>query len=353
MRLTRNPSFLRQAGTMAAVLAAVVAAACIVDGGRCALWAAGAGLAMGTLFAVFSEMRSRQVMRLASEVDEVLHEGRRIDFSDYREGDLAILKNQLSKMVATLRDTGMRLEQEKGALADALADVSHQIRTPLTAMGLMVPVIENSANATERARTLRDLERMIDRVGWLVSTLLKVAKVDAGAFRVQKARVDAARMAHDALSPLAAALDLHDIACVIDASEGASFTGDAAWSAEALENVLKNCMEHTPAGGTIRVEVREDALACRIRVTDTGPGIAPEDLPHIFERFYRGRQAESVEQDAARDAKGSAASRPTQGFGIGLALAQSLVSAQGGTLRAGCAPEGGARFDMTFPKMTV
>ena len=74
-----------------------------------------------------------------------------------------------------------------------------------TAMGLMVPVIENSANATERARTLRDLERMIDRVGWLVSTLLKVAKVDAGAFRVQKARVDAARMAHDALSPLAAA----------------------------------------------------------------------------------------------------------------------------------------------------
>ena len=127
-------------------------------------------------------------MRLASEVDEVLHEGRRIDFSDYREGDLAILKNQLSKMVATLRDTGMRLEQEKGALADALADVSHQIRTPLTAMGLMVPVIENSANARTRAHPAR-LERMIDRVGWLVSTLLKVAKVDAGAFRVQKARV--------------------------------------------------------------------------------------------------------------------------------------------------------------------
>ena len=213
---------------------------------------------------------------------------------------------------------------------------------------------------------------MIDRVGWLVSTLLKVAKVDAGAFRVQKVHVDAARMAHDALSPLAAALDLHDIACTIDASEGASFTGDAAWSAEALENVLKNCMEHTPSGGAIRVEVREDALACRIRVTDTGPGIAPEDLPHVFERFYRGGQAERVEQGAARDAgqgaepqeqgtgertcpapQGRAASRSAQGFGIGLALAQSLVSAQRGTLRASNAPEGGARFDMTFPKMNV
>ena len=171
MRLTRNPSFLRQAGTMAAVLAAVVAAACIVDGGRCALWAAGAGLAMGTLFAVFSEMRFRQVMRLASEVDEVLHEGRRIDFSDYREGDLAILKNQLSKMVATLRDTGMRLEQEKGALADALADVSHQIRTPLTAMGLLIGTAERTSDEAERIRALHELETLVSRVGWLVTAL--------------------------------------------------------------------------------------------------------------------------------------------------------------------------------------
>ena len=380
MRLTHNPSFLRQAGIMIVVLAAIVAAAYVLDGARCALWAAGAGLATGVLFALFSALRSRQVMRLASEVDEVLHEGRRIDFSDYREGDLAILKNQLSKMVATLRDATMRLEKEKGALADALADVSHQIRTPLTAMSLMVPAIEKSADDAERTRTLRELERMIDRVGWLVSTLLKVAKVDAGAFRVQKVHVDAARMAHDALSPLAAALDLHDIVCTIDASEGASFTGDAAWSAEALENVLKNCMEHTPAGGSIRVEVREDALACRIRVTDTGPGIAPEDLPHVFERFYRGGQEERAERDAARDPgqgagpreqgtepqgrdaggehactaqQGRAAARAAQGFGIGLALAQSLVSAQGGTLRASNAPEGGARFDMTFPKKNV
>ena len=90
MRLTHNPSFLRQAGIMIVVLAAIVAAAYVLDGARCALWAAGAGLATGVLFALFSALRSRQVMRLASEVDEVLHEGRRIDFSDYREGDLAL-----------------------------------------------------------------------------------------------------------------------------------------------------------------------------------------------------------------------------------------------------------------------
>ncbi len=115
---------------------------------------------------------------------------------------------------------------------------------------------------------------------------------------------------------------------------GTSFTGDAAWSAEALGNVLKNCLEHTPAGGTVRVSAREDAVALRLHVTDTGPGIAAEDLPHLFERFYRGEGSE--------------------GFGIGLPLARSLTIAQGGTLRAGNdRATGGARFDFAFPKMVV
>ena len=387
MQIAHNPSFIRQAGTMLAVIAAVGVVANFADGTRCALWAAGGGAAVLAGFALCSELRFREMERLSEEVDEVLHEGRRIDFSDYREGDLAILKNQLSKMVAALRDTSMRLEQEKLALADALADVSHQIRTPLTAMELMIPAIENTADAHERTRALRELEGMIDHVGWLVTALLKLAKVDAGAFRVQHAPVNAERMARDALAPLAVAMDLHNVTCMISTekapsapapetatpsvpasetsasrtpapSAGASFLGDAAWSSEALENVLKNCLENTPEGGIIRISISEDALACRIRVTDTGPGIAAEDLPHIFERFYRGKAARRNTSEAAHVGRGKTeppeCQHPhPQGFGIGLALAQSLVTAQGGTLRASNAPEGGARFDMTFPKLTV
>lgn len=387
MQIAHNPSFIRQAGTMLAVIAAVGVVANFADGTRCALWAAGGGAAVLAGFALCSELRFREMERLSEEVDEVLHEGRRIDFSDYREGDIAILKNQLSKMVAALRDTSMRLEQEKLALADALADVSHQIRTPLTAMELMIPAIENTADAHERTRALRELEGMIDHVGWLVTALLKLAKVDAGAFRVQHAPVNAERMARDALAPLAVAMDLHNVTCMISTekapsapapetatpsvpasetsasrtpapSAGASFLGDAAWSSEALENVLKNCLENTPEGGIIRISISEDALACRIRVTDTGPGIAAEDLPHIFERFYRGKAARRNTSEAAHVGRGKTeppeCQHPhPQGFGIGLALAQSLVTAQGGTLRASNAPEGGARFDMTFPKLTV
>lgn len=334
MSLLRNRSFAVELAVLAGALGMVAALAWVLAGPAAGLAALASLAGACALFAAFSTRRYREIARLAAEVDEVLHGGRRIDFSDYREGDVAVLKNELAKMVAALRLSTERLGDEKRALADALADVSHQLRTPLTAMGLLVPAIERAQDPAERARALRQLEGLIDKVGWLVTSLLKLAKADAGAIRVQAQPVDVRHMVRDALAPLAGALDLRGVACQVDVQEGATFTGDAAWSAEALENVLKNCMEHTPAGGIVRVRAVEDALACRIRVTDTGAGIAEEDLPRLFERFYRGAGSE--------------------GFGIGLSLAQALVTAQGGTLRAGNDRDtGGARFDFAFPKLVV
>ena len=265
MGLTRNRAFACQLALLAGALAVFAAAAAAVEGPRAGLWVLAAGALACALFATFSLRRYRQIARLASEVDEVLHGGRRIAFSDYREGDLAVLRNELAKMVAALRTATERLDAEKNALADALADVSHQIRTPLTAMGLLIGTAERTSDEAERIRALHELETLVSRVGWLVTALLKLAKADAGA---------------------------------------------------------------------IRVQASEDAVAFRLSVADTGPGIAAEDLPRLFERFYRGAGSE--------------------GFGIGLALAQALVTAQGGTLRAGNDREtGGARFDLTFPKVVV
>lgn len=318
-------------------------------------WVAGTGAVLLAVFLVVSLYRHRQICRLAEEIDEVLHSGRTVDFSNCREGDVAVLANELSKMVSRLSSTRDQLSRERNALADSLADVSHQIRTPLTAITLMLPVVERADDARERKRAVHELESMIERVSWLVTTLLKIAKVDAGAMRVDKREVRAAEVVRRAVAPLATAMDLRDVNLVLDLDESAVFQGDAPWTAEAVENVAKNCMEHTPAGGTVTVTAREDALACTITVSDTGPGIAPEDLPRIFERFYRGRAEVPATSAGERRGEGADAEdvRQPAGFGIGLSLAQALVSAQGGTLRAANNPEDGARFEMAFPKLVV
>ena len=129
-----------------------------------------------------------------------------MDFSNCHEGDVAVLANELSKMVSRLSRTRDQLSRERNALADSLADVSHQIRTPLAAITLMLPVVERADDARERKRAVRELESMIERVSWLVTTLLKIAKVDAGAMHVERREVSAADVARRAVAPPATAM---------------------------------------------------------------------------------------------------------------------------------------------------
>lgn len=306
-------------------------------------WVAGIGAATLAFFVIVSFIRHHQMVRLAQEISEVLHGSRRLDFSDYREGDIAILANELGKMVARLQRTSDQLVIERNALSTALADISHQIRTPLTAIGLMLPGIERADISCERKKLVRELESMIDRVSWLVAALMKIAKADAGALQTTSNPVNAASMVRHAFAPLEMSYDIHDVALIWNVDDQAIFIGDEIWTAEAIENILKNCLEHTPAGGKVTVTITEDALATTIVILDTGPGIPKEDLPHVFERFYRGHESEEKDD-----------SDQTQlGFGIGLALAQALISIQGGSIRAANDPQAGARFTVSFPKGIV
>ncbi|OUO61103.1 two-component sensor histidine kinase [Olsenella sp. An270] len=300
------------------------------------------------VFLVSTRLRYRRIARMASQVDAVLHGERDVSFERMREGELAVLASELDKMRSRLELANEDLLREKNALADALADVSHQIKTPLTSLSLMTSLtrgalVENGGHPGEVER-LRTMERLEGRVEWLVSSLLKLARIDAGVVSFSRVHVDGAELVERAAEPLAVAFDLADVELAREVQVGSGFEGDLAWTAEALENILKNCLEHTPAGGCVSVTVTEDALAFRLRVEDTGPGIAEGDLPHVFERFWRGGEK--------GEGAGSSEVDPG-GVGIGLALAKSLVTAQGGSIRAGNAPGGGARFDLVFFKATV
>ena len=306
--------------------------------------------------ALFTRARYRAIALLAAQLDECLFAERPALLDGAREGELAILTNEIAKLLQKLAISVDQLERDRSLLADSLADISHQLKTPLTSLGLTTELLRKqiggldglAADARRDALArVRTIERLQNQVMWLVSSLLKLARVDAGAIKLLHAPVDAEKLVEEAYGPLAIAFDIADVTFDRTIQPGSTFDGDQGWTAEALRNVLKNCLEHTPAGGIVSVRVQEDALAFRIVVTDTGPGIAAADLPHIFERFYRG----------ADQADGADGVEP-QGVGIGLALAKSLITAQDGRIRASNVTDEtgatvGARFEIAFFKTAV
>ena len=348
--LARNRELARAvAATLA--LAMLGCVACLACGWRQAAVAAlAAGIACPAPLLVLTWWRYRRIARLSASLDEVLHGERELELDRMSEGELAILESELSKMVTRLEATAEDLRRESGRLADALADISHQIRTPLTSLALDVELLRKDlaarGGAERELERIRRIERLQARIDQLVQDLLTLARLDAGAIRFESEPVDVSRLVADALEPLAVAFEIAEVEPVAHLEDGCSFTGDASWAREALANVLKNCLEHTPAGGEVRIEAYQDALACRIRVTDTGPGIAEEALPHVFERFWRDEGAQA------------AGSPFPAGVGIGLPLARALVAGQGGALTARNVLDGqggvsGACFEFAFFKVVV
>lgn len=310
------------------------------------------GLIVTVIFIILTNRRYRALANMAANLDRVLAGERDIRLRDMSEGELAILSSEIDKVIARLNLTVDELQAEKLALSDALADISHQLKTPLTSIAISTELIRDRLSARGDSEDLVERLRLIQtlqaRVEDLVSALLKLARIDAGVIKLVCGDVDARELVRKSFEPLAIAFDIADVRFSADVQDGASYEGDLTWSVEALENILKNCMEHTPAGGCVSVRVTEDVLVCRIRIEDTGPGIAESDLPHIFERFYRG----------SRDANATPSEVNPAGVGIGLALSKSLVTAQGGTLTAENLRDEngnitGAAFNLVFFKTVV
>lgn len=327
MKDWKNPE-LRKEILFFALLALVFGVLGLLVSPWAGLLAFAAGLAGGGLHWFFQHRRYRDIAELSRSLDRILH-GQDSLLDDSAEGELAILRSELRKMTLRLRDDADLLRQDKVELTRALADISHQLRTPLTSMNLTLSLLAGEEDETRRLRLTRELKRALERIDWLVETLLKLSKLDAGVVRFEAAPLTAAALAETALRPLRIPMELKAQELVLDLGD-AALNADPAWTAEALGNVIKNCVEHTPAGGTITVTARQTPIFTELTVADTGPGIDPEDLPRLFERFYRGKNAGE------------------HSIGIGLALARQIVAAQNGTLQAANRPEGGARFTFRF-----
>ena len=253
-----------------------------------------------------------------------------------REGDLEVLRDEIYKMTVRLREQSSKLQGEKQYLADSLADISHQIRTPLTSLNLTVTMLQQPHMERGRQRELlMEMKRLLGRVEWLVESLLKLSKLDAGSISFCIEKIDLEEFLRQAAEPLAIPLEIRGQNLKISVDPESSLAADRAWTMEAVTNVLKNCMEYNPAGETLLVRGMENPLYTEIVVEDRGPGISQEDLPHLFERFYRGKQS----------GKNS--------FGIGLALSRAILARENGTIQAENRSGGGSRFVIRVYKGTV
>ncbi|MBR1780510.1 MAG: HAMP domain-containing histidine kinase [Oscillospiraceae bacterium] len=335
MKLLRNPELKWELAALIGLTAALALLGLLLVSPLCSLLILAAGGGFCGVHLWFARRRYRRMEELSQEISRVLHGQTSVLISESDEGELAVLRSELQKMTVRLREQSDLLQADKLRLTEAIEDIFHQLRTPLTTMNLVASLLrEEELTYPRRAQLVRELRRQLERTDWLVETLLKLSKIDAGTARFRADRVSVRAAIDQAAEPLHIPLELRGQTLTIDAKEEC-FTGDLSWTAEALSNLLKNCMEHTPAGGAISVTARETALFTEIAVEDNGPGFDREDLPHLFERFYKGKDA----------GEGS--------IGIGLALSRSIVAAQNGTIRAANASGGGARFTVRFYKSVV
>ncbi len=295
-------------------------------------------LAEGIIFLiihwVYARGRYKRTEELSGQIDRILHGAEKLPSGDKEAGDLAVLNSEIRKMASVLKEQQNTLAKEKIKLTDAISDISHQMRTPMTAMEITISMLAGEDIDTERRLHLtRELKKQMGRTGWLTETLLKISRIDAGTVEFEKEKIPIRDMVNDSAEPFLIQMELKSVEFIKDLDD-ACMEADPAWTREALGNLIKNALEHTPEGGSITIRNTDTPLFSEIVIEDTGEGFAKEDIPHLFERFYKGKNASS------------------DSTGIGLALARMIITAQDGTIKAENR-EKGARFIIRFYKKII
>lgn len=288
--------------------------------------------AFGSAFFMFTKVRYKRIAEMVEQIDRVLHNEEHLYISESEEGELSILESEITKMTLRIREQNDALRRDKEHLADSLADIAHQLRTPLTSANLILTLLRNAAGEKERKDLLREMEALFIQMDWLIISLLKLSRLDAGIVVFQKEQIAVNHLIREALRSLLIPMELHNIILQVDVPEGIEIQGDLAWLSQAIQNVLKNCMESVGNDGNIEIRCTENPLFTEIMIHDSGTGFEKEDLPHLFDRFYRGKNAGHA------------------GYGIGLALSRMIIIRHGGTIMAKNHPQNGAVFSIRFSK---
>ena len=277
--------------------------------------------------------KQNQVMEQAvSQINAYLDgdHNARIDCDD--EGELYRLFHTVNSLAAVLNAHADNELREKEFLKNTISDISHQLKTPLAALNIYNGLLQDGDMELSAVKEFADLsEQELDRIETLVQNLLKITKLDAGAIVLEKATENVADMMRDIELHFAYRARQEKKEIILSGSDHLSLFCDRDWLNEAIDNIVKNAFDHTESGATIRVAWKELPSGVQIVITDNGCGIHPEDIHHIFKRFYRSRF-----------------SKDKQGIGLGLPLAKAIVEAHNGTIEVDSELGIGTTFTMNF-----
>jgi signal transduction histidine kinase len=287
-------------------------------------------------FLLFTFWRYREISKLSSYLKRISNGDYSLDLRDNHEGELSILKSDIYKVTLMLSENSSILKEDKVKLMNAISDISHQLKTPLTSMMVMADLLSRSKLSEEkRVEFTRNIRIQLERMEWLVSSLLKLSKIDAGTVQFKKDPISIPRLIQKSVEAVLIPMDIKEQSLSIVGDENVSLLGDFNWTVEALINILKNCVEHTEEAGVITIHFSENPLYSEIEISDTGKGISKKDLPYIFKRFYRG-------ENAGEDS-----------VGIGLAMAYSIITSQNGDIQVSSEKGIGTRFQIRFYKQVI
>lgn len=259
-----------------------------------------------------------------AEIDELITQLNKINNGDYElkieentEGELSKLRNELYKTTILLKETAINSEKERNDLSNSIADISHQLKTPITSIRIMLDNIEESPNMDDTTRTefIEEISKQVNWISSLVISLLKLAKFDAGAIVMKDAEINLNELIDNVLNNIAILIDVKNIRVEKNINNNIYINADYNWQLEAFTNIIKNAVEHSKQNGTIYINVEDNLVFTRIKIRDNGEGISKKDIKHIFERFYKGQ--------------GSAESS----IGIGLSLAKTIIEKENGSIK--------------------
>lgn len=288
------------------------------------------------IFVVYIKIRDRKLDKILEYIGEINRRNYSLNIYDNTEDDFTLLRNELYKITIMLKEQALKEKSDKEAIQNSVSDISHQIKTPLTSISIMLDNIAENKDMEQdtKDKFVYEIRRQIDWVNWLVISLLKLSRLEAGTVELKQEEIIVANFIKQIRQNLSIPLEIKNQKLIINGDEQTKLIADKNWQLEAITNIIKNCIEHTKENKNIYVSFAETMFYTKIVIKDEGEGIAKEDIKHIFERFYKGKNSSE------------------NSVGIGLALAKSIIERQNGFISVQSKLGEGTIFEIKYMKLS-